>query len=215
MVYYNFYYVQADGVSDINECELEYLRELLFGRSFEYYLEVGIGYMGTLCNIAKAIVENDKKCKCIGIDSFGELPGDIRGNNTHQGDVVRLEDANKLLSELQLHNIVTLHKGDSGMVLEKVLRPIRSAGKLLFIDANHTYEGCLSDFRAAHKYLAAGDIITFHDTLHLQHPDYGRGPRGVIEDHLLSNPRYRLLRFPGREVTLNGDVNTIGAFEVL
>jgi cephalosporin hydroxylase len=213
MVYYNFYYVPANGVSDLNEGELEYLWELLSGRPFKFYIEVGIGCLGTICSMAGRIKENRMDCRCIGIDAFGELPQDIAGSNSHQGDVIRIEEAKELLVKLQFDRIVTLYKGDSSVVLGEILEPVRHLGKLIFIDANHTYEGCLADFTAADRHVTKGDIVVFHDTIRFQHPDYGRGPRGVIEDRLLNNPRYTLLRFPPPDVAFRDDVNTASAFE--
>lgn len=215
MAYYNFYYAQANGISDLNKGELEYLWELLSGRPFKFYIEVGIGSMGTICNMAGLIKENHMDCRCIGIDIFGELPRDITGSNSHQGDVIRIEEAEELLIKMQFDRIVKLYKGDSSVILGEILESIHHMEKLIFIDANHTYEGCLADFKAVDNHLMKGDIVVFHDTIRFQHPDYGRGPRGVIEDHLLNNPRYALLRFPLPDITFRDDVNTTSAFEAI
>lgn len=214
MVYYNYYYVPASGESDLNPCELECLKEFLLKHPFEYYVEVGVGYLGTLCYLAQTIVENKINCKCIGIDAFGELPRDSVGSNSHQGDVIRLEDAENLLIHRQLDKTVTLYRGDSAAVLRDVLKPIKNANKLIFIDGNHTYEGCREDFKAVDTYAAAHDILVFHDALKFQHSDYGCGPRGVIENYLVDNPRYNCLRIPPPHLKLSNVVNTTAIFQV-
>lgn len=213
MPYYDFYYVPVDEIPDISPCELDILWELIASDRFRYYVEVGVGHLGTLLHIAARVKKSGLACRCIGIDAFGELPEDVQGNNSHQGDVISLSDAENFLASRGLGEVVTLHQGDSAAVLDNILSPIKGTPKLIFIDANHTYEGCRADFEAADMHLRGGDILVFHDTLPAQHPDYGRGPRGVVEDCLLSNAHYRPLMMPPEGTSLNDSVNTMSLFE--
>ena len=215
MSYYDFYFVPANGVTDLNPCELDYLKGLLLGSPFSFYIEVGVGQLGTIYELARAISDAGVGCRCIGLDAFGRLPADSGGNNSHQGDVVRFDEANSFFADSKLDHIVSLHRGDSSALLGEILPDIESRRKLIFIDANHTYEGCLADFRAVDGHVIPGDAVVFHDTLRFQHPDYGRGPRGVVEDHVMGDKRYRMLRFPAPDIVMSTEANTIGAFEVV
>ena len=62
-------------------------------------------------------------------------------------------------------------------------------------------------------YLQLGDVLSFHDALAHQHLDYGRGSRGVIEDHLLDNPCYRMLQMPVETETIRNEANTLAVLE--
>lgn len=213
MPYYKSYYISVDGITDLTPSELDTLFEILKQNSFENYIEVGIGRLGTLYEVARFIFENDLRMQCIGIDAFGELPKDILGNNTHEGDVIRLEDAKKFLISKGLDKFVTLYKGDSSQVLSEILPALNNTAKLIFIDGNHSFEGCRTDFEVSDKYVIPGDVIVFHDTLEMQHVDYGRGPRGVVEDYLMPNLGYRKILMPPPGLELDDKVNTMSIFQ--
>lgn len=212
MPYYDYFYVPVNGISDLNTSELNTLLKLLVENHFDRYIEVGVGNLGTLHKVARYIKKINLDIKCIGIDAFGKLPKDIFGNNTHEGDVIHLEDAENFLQVEGFEEIVDLYKGDSQQVLSEILLTIKDKSKLVFIDANHSYEGCCADFEIVDKYAVTQDIIVFHDTLKEQHEDYGRGPRGVVEDFLIENPNYRKIRMPEAELVLDDEVNTMSVF---
>jgi cephalosporin hydroxylase len=213
MPYYDHYYILVDAVPDPSSTELNTIRDFLRQHSFERYIEVGIGRLGTLCRMARFILANNLPTRCIGIDAFGELPKDVLGNNTHQGDVIRLEDAEDFLASEGLDKLVTLYKGDSSRVLGEILPALKNARKLFFIDANHSFEGCRADFEIIDKYVVPGDVLIFDDTLEMQHIDYGRGPRGVVEDYLVPNPRFRKIIMPPPNVTLEDNADALSIFE--
>lgn len=210
MAYYEHYFVEPNRSSGVNDIELQVLIDLARQKSFRWYVEVGVWRLGTLCAVAEA---TSAKLRCIGIDAFGNLPRDINGSNSHQGDVVRLSEALQLLIDHGLNDRVKLIQGDSSVILPGVLAAIREEPKAVFIDGNHTYEGCQADFRVIDPYLAAKDFLVFHDALHNQHPDYGRGPRGVIEDELLASPHYVTVRMPTADTRLSRLSNSLAIFE--
>jgi len=213
MPYYDFYYVPTDAALDISPDELQTLQELLESGRFNVYVEIGVGRLGTLCRLAKIVKENGLDCQCIGIDAFGELPKDALGENTHEGDVILLKEAEDFLAAEGFAGTVTLRQGDSSTVLKNILPAMRDDSKLIFIDGNHSYQGCLADLEAVEGYTKPGDVLVFHDTLREQHKDYGRGPRGVIEDRLLGNDRYRMLKMPPPDVKPDDEADTMSVFE--
>ena len=66
----------------------------------------------------------------------------------------------KNLNNLGLMPYITPHKGYSSQVARSWSAPI----SLLFIDGDHTFQGCLSDFLAWNRYVRVGGVIAFHDT---------------------------------------------------
>ena len=50
---------------------------------------------------------------------------------------------------------------------------------LLFIDADHAYDACLSDWKAWSQFLADGAVVVFHDT------GWAKGVVRVVEDHVV------------------------------
>lgn len=126
---------------------------------------------------------------------------------------MRLSEALQLLIGRGLNDKVKLVQGDSSTILPGVLATIHGKPKVVFVDGNHTYEGCRADFRAIHPYLIAKDILVFHDAFCNQHPDYGRGPRGVIEDELLASHHYVTVRMPTADTRLSRLSNSLAIFE--
>lgn len=67
----------------------------------------------------------------------------------------------KNINRYHLEKDVVIIRGDIQVVAGKWHQPIR----LLFIDADHTYQAVSTDFWAWGKYLVSGGIVAFHDSL--------------------------------------------------
>jgi Methyltransferase domain len=199
MPYYSHHWVPVDAVSDLTPPEWDTLSQLLRSGAFRSYIEVGVGHLGTFANVARLVRDTNMETECHGIDAFGALPPDPNGQNSHEGDVVRLAEAQAFLEAAQLEIHCQLHRGDSAPLLTGLLGDL-PAPRMVFIDGNHTYEGCRLDFVATDKHLRPGDVVILHDACRDQHPDYGRGPRGVVEDLILANPKYKVTALPAEDV---------------
>lgn len=55
---------------------------------------------------------------------------------------------------------INIIKGDTSTSIDKVSEPI----DFLFIDADHSYEGCKKDWEAWNSKVKVGGIVAFHDT---------------------------------------------------
>jgi predicted O-methyltransferase YrrM len=57
-------------------------------------------------------------------------------------------------------NLIETHQGESAEVAEKWSRPI----DVLFIDGDHSYEGCSTDMKAWIPFVREGGWVAFHDS---------------------------------------------------
>jgi hypothetical protein len=80
-----------------------------------------------------------------------------------------------------LDSHVEVHRAYSRDVAKNWKRPIR----LLWIDGDHSYEGCKEDFDLFSPYLAEGAVIAFHDTLNAF-----EGPIRVFVEEILRSNRF-------------------------
>lgn len=210
MPYYEHFFVEMTRTSDLTAVEYARLAGLITVQRPRCYIEVGVGLFGTFSKVAALTHALGLPCSLHGIDAFGRLPRDCNGQNSHEGDVIHREDAQNFLSRAAFANACTLHRGDSAPILSGLLSSTKGP-RLVFIDGNHTYAGCHADFAAIEDTLEAGDIVVFHDSVPDQHPDYGRGPRGVVEDHVLTNRNFRLLTLAQAAAAATPPVDTITA----
>jgi predicted O-methyltransferase YrrM len=70
---------------------------------------------------------------------------------------------------------------------ELILHPI----DFLFIDGDHTWEGCTSDFMNFYPYVSPGGYIMLHD-IYPEHCGWD-GPRYVIDEWLNYHPNLKLI----------------------
>ncbi len=207
--YYAHHFAPVTGKTDLTQAEWQRMSGLLETMRPAVYVEVGVGRLGTLRLVATFGEARGIACTNYGIDAFGELPPDGNGENSHEGDVVRLSEAKAYLHEHNLEELCHLHQGDSSQVLRRLLPRLVARPLLVFIDGNHTYAGCRADFEAIRPHLRPGDVVVLHDTQCYQHPDYGRGPRGVVEDLIESDPKLEVVYTPPASIEKMDPTDTI------
>jgi predicted O-methyltransferase YrrM len=137
--------------------EVELLCRFLKGRAAEVVLEIGTGRGGTLWLWSHL---EGNKC-VISID----LWGGAFGGGPSEDDMARIENWVDREKETYVNNRDS-HKTET---LEEVKEAL--AGRqldILFIDGDHTYEGCRQDFEMYSPLVKPGGVIVFHDIL--EHP---------------------------------------------
>ncbi len=124
------------------------------------YVEVGV-----LGGTIKFLKQNTHRSHFTGIDLFEDFEIRDESQNTHISGTFRLEDVQKALGDS-----VELIKGDSTEVFSKLKR-LGCSYDMIFIDANHTYEGTKMDFEHCKPLLKDGAYIAFHNCSVVMGPD--------------------------------------------
>jgi predicted O-methyltransferase YrrM len=65
---------------------------------------------------------------------------------------------------------------------------------VLFIDGDHTYEGCMADINNWYPHLAIGGHLLFHDSYATNHPRHG--VQNAVSDFLESHPELQIIQSP-------------------
>lgn len=83
---------------------------------------------------------------------------------------------------------VTLHKGRSEQVIDQLIADGLAPVDFVFIDGDHTPEGCLRDFQKIAPYVTAGGYILFHDVF----PEFCGvdGPAYTLSHYIKHSPDY-------------------------
>ncbi len=131
------------------------MRELIAPMEVTRILETGTGFGES----AKFFSELKPKAKIYTVDSFG-LYGDGRIYNEFNHEKV------KAINQALGPNVIQI-LGDSGKIAWEL--PIQ----VLFLDADHTYYGCMADFRNYQKFVTSGGLIIFDDYTQENNPDNG------------------------------------------
>jgi len=95
-----------------------------------------------------------------------------------------LAAARELVASAQLAERVQFYKMDSKRMGMQVGKRLRAPIDLLFIDGDHSIQGCLADFLLFYPHVATGGYVVMHDI----YPKYSghEGPRYVI-NHCVRN----------------------------
>jgi predicted O-methyltransferase YrrM len=102
-----------------------------------------------------------------------------------------LEYAQKSVDAAQLSHRVKFYKNNSREVGEKVHELLSEPIDFLFIDGDHTIEGCVSDFMLFYPHVSVGGYIVLHD-IYPKFCGWG-GPRYVIDNIIKKSPHFDLL----------------------
>ena len=102
-----------------------------------------------------------------------------------------LEYAEKSVEAAQLSHRVKFYKQNSREVGEKVHEIIDEPIDFLFIDGDHTVDGCFNDFMLFYPHVSVGGYIILHDI----YPEFclWNGPRYVIDNLIKKSPHFDLL----------------------
>lgn len=98
-----------------------------------------------------------------GVDSYKELQIQLQSFNVRQYVEVLKQTSADAAAEWQLHNI-----------------------KMLFIDADHSYESVKQDFTLWEKFVIVHGLVIFHDS-------YEAGPQKVIEEAMETKKFHKLM----------------------
>jgi predicted O-methyltransferase YrrM len=153
---------QSHGASDLTDDEKRTLTTFALQAARQNknpgYLEIGIFGGGTIHYVRHLVPQ----MQCVGVDMFEDFQVDMT-SNTHNSGNYRMEDVQQFLGPA-----VTLHKGDSAQVIPS----LHGQFDLIFIDGNHTYDGCKADYENSRKLLAPKGFIAFHNASPHMGPDW-------------------------------------------
>lgn len=136
------------------DCIMKCIQDLIKKNKTTYYIEIGVLYGGLFKNV---LCQYHNRIIPIGIDLFEDFQ--VSPDNTHGGNVTSKHFLEEILKENGFSNF-TLIKGDSTIIVP-ALEPMECC--CCFIDGNHSYEGCKTDFENIYKKMDHGYIL-FHDS---------------------------------------------------
>ena len=178
----NFGLLPDYGIQQVRKEILEFSKFLLKCEKRENILEVGLGYFGSTHFLWRLIFDRVA---------------------TIESNHARFLTFGKNMREYYKKWI--LDDGRSSFfggfssepsIIEKVYRSFQSGIDTLFIDADHSYRGILSDWLIYAPLVKSGGIVAFHD-LELDY-DYDGGPKGFFKDlesgKIISGKKYKLNR---------------------
>jgi predicted O-methyltransferase YrrM len=105
----------------------------------------------TVC-MAYGLQDSNSTGTIYSVDFFGSVKGSDNGHIPEQIKTHFID--NKLRASLEIC------KGDSSTVGKSLDIPF----KMVFIDGDHTYDGCKKDFDAWGRLIQKGGVVAFHDT---------------------------------------------------
>lgn len=133
-----------------------------------------VGY-SSLC-IAQGLEDNGHG-HLHSFDLFIDRPGYVSPVIGPAGDAFAAARAH--VEQAGLSHRVTLHKGNSGEQVPRVLDELAAPVDLAYLDGDHSIKGCYMDWNAVEPHLAERAFVLLHDT----DPDKcgWMGPRAVFE----------------------------------
>jgi len=102
-----------------------------------------------------------------------------------------LEYAQNSVVAAQLSHRVKFHKSNSVAAGERIHEILNEPIDFIYIDGDHTKEGCEKDFMLFYPHVAIGGYIVLHDI----YPEYCNwdGPRYVIDKYIKNSPHFELM----------------------
>lgn len=101
-----------------------------------------------------------------------------------------IDYARKSIESAQLSHRVNFYKGNSLEVGQKINQTLNEPIDLLYIDGDHTIEGCYKDFVLYSPHVSVGGYIVLHD-IYPEHCNWD-GPRYLIDKYIKNSPNYEL-----------------------
>lgn len=120
-----------------------------------HFVELGVWFGQSMCFAGVEIIQSNKNIKLDGIDSF--LNGDQPAPDSPE-DTVRYSEALRYTDPVK--NVVTLIKSDTHAAKDNYED---ESLDFVFIDANHTYEGMMTDLVDWFPKVKKGGMIGGHD----------------------------------------------------
>ena len=168
------------------------------------YLEIGSLFGFSMVNATRSKTPG----KFVGIDLF-ETSGQIAMNN-YSPDVelrgLSKEKTTRLVETCNIHNHkinFILGNSDSDDIFKKTLE-ISPEFDLMFIDGDHSYEGCLRDFKIYSPLLKVGGFLLFDDQ------DYPEIHQVMNEIKRSCKEQYEWIEWPEYSKKFSGFFRKIG-----
>lgn len=164
----------------------EMLRALIYNIAPHYVMEIG-SLMGiSTVWIASALQELEQG-QLQTIDLFEDLPPNHFCSSWLRNP---LEYIRQQLTKADLNQFVELYRGDSKIIAPQIAEKMNGKIDFLFIDGDHTPQGCYLDFMLMEKFVSTGGYILFHDIF----PEWSgwEGPGFVVEHYIKNNSRFEL-----------------------
>ncbi|HDN26048.1 MAG TPA: class I SAM-dependent methyltransferase [Thioploca sp.] len=171
----------------ISPCAGEMLRSMICNIAPRNILEIGCFVGISTLWLASGLAELGGDRKIHTIDLFEDLPPNefcpIWLNNPLAYVQSQLETAG-------LIQWVELHQGDSKVIGPKIAETLAAPIDFLFIDGDHSVEGCYADFELMEKYVSTGGFILLHDIF----PKWcgWEGPAFVVDNYIRHNDRFEM-----------------------
>lgn len=140
-------------------------------------VEIG-SFKGKSTVMLATVASKVRRGKVVAIDPHGGLSY-LGANAPHQDPTF-----NEFLASLRnagVQQFIEVHRATSMGVAKDWRRPI----SLLWIDGDHSYSGCKTDFDLFSPFLSEGAVIAFHDTLNAF-----EGPIRVFVEEILRSDRF-------------------------
>ncbi len=167
----------------------EFLRNLVCNTDPKCVLEIGCFIGVSSIWMASGLEQLGNRGTIHSVDLFNDI---MPGAHTHYRYLHKpLEYAQSCAAAAQLSHRIKFYKTDSREMGKKVDEIIGEPIDLLFIDGDHTIEGCLSDFILYYPHVSIGGYIVLHDI----YPEScgWDGPRYVIDNFIKDSPHFELV----------------------
>ncbi|MBW4502903.1 MAG: class I SAM-dependent methyltransferase [Scytonema hyalinum WJT4-NPBG1] len=167
----------------------DYLRALVCNVAPKNILEIGCFTGVSTIWLAAGLEQIGSQGTVHSVDLFNDI---IPLLPHHRGYLTNpLEYAQKSVDAAQLSHKVKFYKKNSKEVGGKIHEFLSEPIDFLFIDGDHTVEGCFNDFMLFYPHVSVGGYIVLHDI----NPKYcgWYGPRYIIDKFIKKSPHFDLL----------------------
>ena len=158
----NMYVVNIARPSSLSPQQGEFLRSLVTNSNPKTVVEIGTFFGISSIWIAAALQDAANGGRLYSIDLFKDILPLPNGRRTK----CILDPMQKVADNVAragLQDCVTLIQGDSRVIGEKWAEISSTGIDLLYIDGDHSIEGCLADFKLFSPHLNPGGFIVLHD----------------------------------------------------
>lgn len=175
--------------SSISPEQGDFLRTLVCNIAPKNIVEIGCFTGVSTVWLAAGLEQVGSEGTVTSVDLFNDIMPSLPN---HRGYLTNpLEYAQQSIETAQLSHRVKFCQNNSREVGEKIDEFVDDSIDFLFIDGDHTIEGCSKDFLLFYPHVAVGGYIILHDI----YPEFcdWEGPRYVIDKYIKNSPAFDLL----------------------